>query len=320
MTTDLKLRADIRAITDTFFNAWSTGEWNTLASSLTDNAILMSGQHGEAKGLKAWQDLLAKDTNLLTWMHTSNHATVLDENKAVASAYVIGLFEQSGRQFLFGGSLTLRYTVSVHGEVQLDEVRIQANWTKGDTKLAKHWCYLPTDQGWNLGDPSPTIVSELDAPWNLIRNEVKQTTTQEAVAQLYSKYSWAIDQGDIALLSDCYTEDAAGGFTPMGRLQGRHAIIGQQKGFRRHWPWMQHFADVLRIEVEDNDQYASMIVGRMIPERPYDEQGNKIYGAHYQLRARLEDDGKWRICWFDYRPGWFNQNTIPEFEIGVTHA
>ena len=137
---------------------------------------------------------------------------------------------------------------------------------------------------------------------------------------MYSKYAWAIDQNDIALLSDSYTKDASGGFAPMGRITGRHAIIGQQKSFRRHWPWMQHFADILRIDIEEDGLHARMIVGRIIPEKPYDERGNTLYGAHYQLRARLENDHQWRICWFDYRPGWFSKQSIPEFEIGVTSA
>ncbi|MEC5319255.1 hypothetical protein VSX61_09920 [Brenneria populi subsp. brevivirga] len=104
----------------------------------------------------------------------------------------------------------------------------------------------------------------------------------------------------------------------MGALQGRHEIIGQQKSFRRHWPWMQHFADALCLELESDGRHARTIVGRIIPERPVDETGRNLYGAHYQLR--LEEDGQWRICWFDYRPGWFPDNDIPAFEIGITHA
>jgi len=106
----------------------------------------------------------------------------------------------------------------------------------------------------------------------------------------------------------------------MGPLQGRHTIIGQQKSFRRHWPWMQHFADVMRVELEADDRHAQLIVARIVPERPVDEAGRTLYGAHYQLRARREDDGQWRICWFDYRPGWFTDAEVPTVDIGVTHA
>ena len=174
--------------------------------------------------------------------------------------------------------------------------------------------------GWQLGDEPPVIVSELDSPWALIGDALPQASAQDAVRQLYSKYAWAIDQGDIALLSDSYTDDAAGGFTPIGKLQGLHTIIGQQKSFRRHWPWMQHFAEVLRVELEADGHHARMIVARIVPERPVDEAGRTLYGAHYQFRLRLEGDGQWRICWFDYRPGWITDAEIPTFDIGVTYA
>ena len=99
-----------------------------------------------------------------------------------------------------------------------------------------------------------------------------------------------------------------------------HAIVGQLKSFRRHWPWMQHFADVVRLELEADGRHARMIVARIVPERPADASGRALYGAHYQVRARLEDDGQWRICWTDYRPGWFTTDEIPAFDIGITHA
>jgi hypothetical protein len=198
--------------------------------------------------------------------------------------------------------------------------RVNINWCRGDLTLVTHWRMPPTDTGWQLGDPPPVIVSELDSPWAKIRAASPFPAKEEAVIELYSKYSWAIDQGDITLLNDCYTEDAAGGFAPIGPLQGRRAIVGQLKSFRRLWPWMQHFADVVRLEFEEDGAHARMIVARIIPEYPVDASGRAVYGAHYQIRVRREDDDQWRICWSDYRPGWFSSADVPAFEIEVTHA
>lgn len=319
--TEKNLRTAVNSIINSFFNSWSDGQWETLFPSLADDTVLMSGQHGEAHGGAEWKQLLAEDTDLFNWMRTSNHATVIGNNNiAVSSAYVMGLLQRGRQQFLFGGSVIFQFRFNASGEILLHEVRIQANWSKGDPSLAKHWLYIPTDNGWQLGDPSPVIVSELNSPWSVVRDEQQQTELAGAVAQLYSKYSWAIDQNDISLLSDSYSKDAEGGFSPMGRLKGRQSIIGQQKNFRRHWPWMQHFADVLKIEPEADQKTARMIVGRIIPDQPYDEKGHKVYGAHYQLQVQLENDNQWRISWFDYRPGWFNEKNIPAFDIGVTEV
>ena len=312
----------LNALQDNFFAAWLRGQWLDLTSNLAEDATLTSSQHGEGRGAGDWGRLLAGDAAALAWMRTCNHAIVIGKDgQAATSAYVIGLFSSGQQQFLFGASVVLRFqSHGPEGQWLLFDARIQVNWCKGDPSLAAHWRKPPSDVGWQLGDEPPVIVSELDSPWALIGDALPQASAQDAVRQLYSKYAWAIDQGDIALLSDSYTDDAAGGFTPIGQLQGRHTIKKKKKSFRRHWPWMQHFAEVLRVELEADGHHARMIVARIVPERPVDEAGRTLYGAHYQFRLRLEGDGQWRICWFDYRPGWFTDAEIPTFDIGVTYA
>ena len=31
-------------------------------------------------------------------------------------------------------------------------------------------------------------------------------------------------------------------------------------------------------------------------------------------------NGQWRICWFDYRPGWFTDAEVPAFDISVVRG
>jgi hypothetical protein len=312
---------ELGALREAFFAAWSRADWQGLESALDADSLLTSSQHGLGRGHVAWRGMLQGDAAASEWMRTSNHATLVgSDGRAVASAYAIGLLASGTQRFLFGASVVLKFAFrGAPRHWSLIDVRIGVNWCKGEHALVSHWRKPPDDAGWQVNDEPPTIVSELDSPWAFVGEALPQADPHEALRELYSKYAWAIDQGDIALLSDCYTDDAAGGFSPLGRLQGRHAIVGQQKSFRRHWPWMQHFADVLRIEPEADGRHARMIVARIIPERPVDETGRALYGAHYQLRAR-NDDGRWRICWFDYRPGWFTADDAPAFDIGVTHA
>jgi ketosteroid isomerase-like protein len=309
----------IASMSDDFFHAWRHAQWQSLSLSLSDDAVLRSSQHGEGQGLESWRQLLLEDALHLVRMRTSNHATVVGKDgRAASSAYVYGLLGHGVKRFLFGATVVLRFEFR-NARWLLATALIGVNWCKGDLELVDHWSKPPADTGWEPGDSAPTIVSELDSPWAYV-GDVLPHEPEQAVRELYSKYSFAIDQGDIALLSDCYTDDAAGGFTPLGPLRGRRAIVGQLKSFRRLWPWMQHFADVVRVEFEPDGQHAQMIVARIIPERALDAQGNVLYGAHYQIRARREADGEWRICWSDYRPGWFTCAELPEFEIGVTHA
>jgi hypothetical protein len=313
-------RSLLSALRDEFFAAWSLGQWETLSPSLAPDAVLASSQHGDGKGEEEWRRMLAADIAIQPWMRTSNHATLVGQDgQAACSAYVFGQFSRGQLQFLFGASVVLRFRLQ-QGRWQVTGARINVNWCKGDVALVSHWRAPPTDDGWQLGHPAPVIVSELDSPWAQIKDALPITSQEDALRELYSKYSWAIDQGDIALLADCYTDDAAGGFSPIGALQGRRSIVGQLKSFRRLWPWMQHFADVVRVEFDADGRHACMIVARIVPENSIDQRGNLLYGAHYQLRARRDDDDSWRICWSDYRPGWFSSANSPAFDIGVTDA
>lgn len=314
--------SELIAIQDDLLAAWSHGQWQSLSLVVAQDAVLTSNQHGVGTGFGSWRDLLARDASGLLWMQASNQAVVIGASgQAAASFYIYGLFGRGNQRLLFGATVVLSFTSDTpYNHWMLASVRINVNWCKGALPLVQHWRMPPSDTGWGLGDAPPVIVSELDSPWAQIDSPMPYPRAEEAVRQLYSKYSFAIDQGDIGLLSDCYTQDVSGGFTPLGHLRGRHAIVGQLKSFRRLWPWMQHFADVVRVEFEPDGLHAQMIVARIIPERSVDEVGRPLYGAHYQIRARREPDGQWRICWSDYRPGWFTAAQVPEFDIGVTDA
>lgn len=314
-------RDAIRHIVDGFFSGWSQGDWHHVSHSIALDAQLLSNQHPFGIGPDGFKDALAGDTVRGHFQYrTSNHYVGGHDGEGVASAYAFGLIQRGASFLLFGATVVMTFRCAEDGTWLLTLARLSINWQQGDTALVDHWSKPPENYGWQLGDAPPVLVSELDSPWAKVSNSTLVGSVEESVAELYSKYSWAIDQGDIALLSDCYTDDAAGGFSPMGQLRGRHAIIGQLKSFRRQWPWMQHFADVVHVELEEDGVHARMIVARIIPERTADTSGRTVYGAHYQIRARLESDGLWRICWSDYRAGWFSEDDIPSFDLGRTDA
>ncbi|MGR3376524.1 nuclear transport factor 2 family protein [Salipiger abyssi] len=240
----------------------------------------------------------------------------------MASFYAFGLLRDrtdATQGLLFGATVVLRLARVATGW-QIAHIRLSSAWMRGADRLAAHWLLPSSDAGWQVGDPPPVLVSEIDSPWALQPIGPPPGDLHAAISELYSRYSFAIDQGDIGLLISAYTPDIAGGFAPMGQFAGRHAVIGQLRSFRRHWPWMQHFADLVRVEAEPDGRHARAIVGRIVPEQPVGPDGRKLYGAHYQLRARLEDDGQWRFCWTDYRPGWFDAETVPAFDIGNSTA
>jgi ketosteroid isomerase-like protein len=313
-------RVELQRLVDAFLAAWISNDWSAIAPSIGSDAVLLSGQHGSATGPVEIAAALGIDAGLSPMcMRTSNHYVGALDDQAVASAYVLASRQGRAAQSLFGATVVFAFGKR-DGVWLVSEVRLSVNWYRGDCREVRHWGVVPDNVGWKLGDPAPAIVSELDSPWARLPRSALARSSEDAVRELYSKYSFAIDQADISLLADCFASDVKGGFAPMGKLSGRHAVIGQLKSFRRHWPWMQHFADVPLVELDADGRRARMIVARIIPERQEDTVGERIYGAHYQIEAAIDLDGQWRIRWTDYRPGWFSLHNLPAFDIGNSEA
>ena len=315
-------RAALLALIDRLAAAWS-GDSPGAPSWLDPEARLDSNLHGQLGGAQDIQNALAADGRQgACTVRTSNRYAAAQDDEGVASFYAYGLLQNRSdaqQALLFGATVVLRAT-RTEGGWKVSHVRISSSWMRGSDRLASHWLLPPSDAGWQVGDPPPVLVSELHSPWALQPIGTPPSDLFDAISELYSRYSFAIDQGDINLLIGSYTADIAGGFAPMGQYEGRHAVIGQLRSFRRHWPWMQHFAELVRVEADPDGRHANAIVGRIVPEQPMTPEGKPLYGAHYQLRARREEDGQWRFCWTDYRPGWFDTDSIPEFDIGHSTA
>ncbi|KFZ37256.1 hypothetical protein HR45_11295 [Shewanella mangrovi] len=320
VTESNKDKLALASIMTQFTDAWFAGNSQAMAQLLADDSQLFSSQHGCASGARAMTDLLMQDANNKPFYgQMTNRYIGVEGDNAAASCYVYGIFQADNRTFfIFGAALVFRF--SRQQQWQLDELRLQVNWTHGNNSLVPHWRKPPGQNGWQMGDDAPVIVSELHSPWALLPNAAAADSLSEALAELYYRYSFAVDQNDMGLLVSAYSEDIAGGFAPVGNLNGREQVIGILKSFRHLATLWQHFAEVVKVEDEGDGLHAKFIVARIIPERAVDELGRKLYGAHYQLRARRQHNGQWQICWTDYRPGWFSEHQLPEFDVGNATA
>lgn len=308
------MRVELRRLVDAFFVAWAGNDWQTLRQHVSGDAVLLSNQHGKAFGPTDIFAALGTDAGVAPMrIRISNRYMATQEDHASACAYALADRQGMAGHSLFGATVIFAFTRQ-NDVWKVAEVRLSVNWYRGEIREVSHWHNVPNDAGWTLGDPPPVIVSEVDSPWARIAHSDLTCTAEEALPGLFTRYAFALDQGDFALLADCLAIDVEGSIPPLGHLSGRHELIGKLKSFRRHWPWMQHFADVPLIEVDPGDRSARMLVARITPERQKDMVGGRIYGAHYQIHADRESDGHWRICWIDYRPGWFALDQLPPMD------
>ncbi|MER5748620.1 nuclear transport factor 2 family protein [Streptomyces sp. NPDC002088] len=295
---------DVRVALDTFAAAWTEGDQSALSSLFTESSVLHSSAHGQARGAAEIASLFSADLVAKTSLRvvTTNHSVSGDDRRTVLTSYLYGVSSPSDPTPSTFGATLLADLVRTEDGWQFAELRLSIPWTDGDPARFVPWS-LPSAEGWKLGDATPAIVSELDSPWSRGVPDLDADDAVQQAADFYARYAWAIDQGDIALLRDCFTEDVSGSFPPMGDLDGRHEVIGQMKSFRRGWPWMQHFGRTLHVTVDEAQTSAHLVVGRIIPQQSAAPNGQDLYGAHYQLDLRRQN-GIWRISSFDYIPGW----------------
>lgn len=298
-------RSAMLATLDRLIQGWACDEWQYANAMFTDDCVFHSSAHGDARGSDAIAAMLRRDhaSGAILTVQTTNHYAAGLDREGVLSGYAYGERTEGAARLTFGATMTGRLCEE-GGRWRFSELRLSVNWLDGDTSLTPGWKAPAGDLGWQVGDAAPTIVSEMDSPWSRLPAPSIEGDLNQQLAETFSRYAWAIDQGDIALLATCFTADAAGDFPPLGHLKGRHHIIGHLKSFRQLWPWMQHFGRPLLMEIDPAGTSARMVIGRVIPQRPSTPEGLNLYGAQYELTLRREQS-LWKIEWFDYRSGWF---------------
>ena len=222
------------AALDIFVAGWACSDQDALTTVFADSSVLHSSAHGEARGARDITALFSADFDPAMPLDivTTNHFVGGDAERAVLTSYLYGFTPQTEPAPSTFGATLVADLVRTESGWQFEVLRLSIPWIDGDEARFAKWS-IPSPEGWKIGDATPSIVSELDSPWARGIHDLDPHDAVRQVADFYSRYSWAIDQGDITLLHGCFTEDVFGAFPPMGDLQGRHEVIGQMKSFRR---------------------------------------------------------------------------------------
>ncbi|NVZ24665.1 nuclear transport factor 2 family protein [Pseudomonas gingeri] len=303
--TTVSPRGDILDRLKHFLSAWATATPVSMAGTLAPSARLSSSAHGELQGPAAVAKALALD-----WPHghivrieSTNHHVGVEDDRAVLGAYLYGRISPPGTSIapLLFGALLVGELAATDGGWLFSQLQLTLNWLDGNHALVPRWNPPRSRRFWEVGDPAPHLLNELDSPWARLPFARVAGTAQDEVAEVFMRYIWAMDQADFGQMRDTLAHDIAGAFPPIGDLNGRHEVMGQLKNFRQPWPWMQHFCVPLRVDIEGNQ--AQMLLGRVIAQQPTTPQGLPLYGAHYRIKLRRENQ-RWRIFWFEYVEGW----------------
>ncbi|MGU7776168.1 nuclear transport factor 2 family protein [Burkholderia sp. MR1-5-21] len=305
-------RGQLFDMLNTFVDAWANRRASPIDNLLAEDVDLFSSHNGHVHGKDSVVSLLrdgfpgAQAVSIAA----TNRVARANGDIAVVSAYVHGEVRPSAvrrdaKVAGFGGVAVLTFETRQSG-TRIREIRIQLNGVQGDANLLSGWKLPPADRAWKPGDTPAVVVSELDAPWHRIPESSLPVSNEEAIADAWFRYAWALDQADFVLFADAFSEHAEAELTPMGHLKGRRELMTTLKAFRLPWPWMQHHGEPLRIDVGPDGDHAAMVLGRIMPGRTDDAAGKRLFGAHYRIRLVKENAGVWKIDRMEYFPGWFS--------------
>ncbi len=110
-----------------------------------------------------------------------------------------------------------------------------------------------------------------------------------------------MDQWDLSLLRDIFTEDLTTNIFPFGELHGRREFLSTLQLFRTGRPYLHHVMGDYRIEVIGDK--AVLQVYRLLPYGVSRQTLDRnIYGATYDCRLRKEN-GIWQFARITYTEG-----------------
>jgi hypothetical protein len=265
-------RAEIQKIFSDFSLALETNNISSIKNYFTPEAVASFSNLGDFKGVNAIIKGLNRcgpEPDVVRNQVTNSYVAVSD-GRAQQSAYMTGILANDiGKEeldsFLFGGHFVNTYARTNEGW-KISHLRFQLDWQLGNIGYATNWKLADGVVGWHQKTVTPTILSELDAPWRVFPNPNERGTDEEQVAETYIRYSWALDQADFSLLTTVFTEDAKADMSPFGPMNGRREIVSLLKILRSGQPYMQHAATNFRVKVTGDT--ATMDIFRVVPFAP----------------------------------------------------
>ncbi len=115
-----------------------------------------------------------------------------------------------------------------------------------------------------------------------------------AIGDLFARYMWAIDTGDVEGLVACFTEDGALESPAVGRYAGRdevRAFAARFARFHATGTQLRHVISNLIIEAEGNRGFAKCYLVTFLTK---DGQSRLLGPGRYECRLRKEN-GAWRF-------------------------
>lgn len=302
----LSNREEISRIFSQFSKAYETGDIPSIKYLFLKDAKISFSNHGNFEGSDAIIEGLSKSlaTADVKRHFLTNEYIAVAEGIAQQSAYLTVMLADNLEGRLeaswFSGHYANTYHYTNEGW-KIAHIRFELDWKIGNHPSINRWKEPSATLGWNQYVDLPNIISGLDAPWHVIPQPEDPGCAEVQILDVFTRYTWAVDQWDISLLSDILTDDIATNVVPFGEVIGKRKFMTTLQIFRTGRTNLHHVMGDYRIEV-DGDK-ATLQVYRLVPYNVSKKLLYKnIYGATYNCSLRREQN-VWKLEKLEYSEG-----------------
>jgi ketosteroid isomerase-like protein len=299
-------KKEIKEVFSQFQGAYKSGNLSSIKHLFLKDAKASFSNHGDFEGPDSIIEGLSKSVVSadIVRHHVTNEYIATSAGMGQQSAYLTGLVADEIGDKLnptwFGGHYANTYQLTEEGW-KIAEIRFELDWKYGQHRSLSEWPEPRTTLGWHLDVKLPNIISGLDAPWHVIPNPEETGSDADQILDAFTRYTWAVDQWDISLLSDIYTDDITTNIVPFGEVKGRREFMSTLQVFRTGRVNLHHAVGDYRIEVM-GDKATAQIYRLVLYNVSKETLNRNIFGATYHCSLRREE-GVWKFENISYTEG-----------------
>jgi ketosteroid isomerase-like protein len=299
-------RKEISEVFSQFAKSYESGDLSSIKNLFLKDAKASFSNHGNFEGRDAIIEGLSSSSILIDVArhYITNEYISVAAGMGQQSAYLTGILADDLGERLdpswYSGHYANTYEHTDEGW-KIANIRFELDWKIGSHPRIREWDEPRESLGWNPNVKLPHIISGLDAPWHVIPHSEEADSDEVQILDVFTRYTWAVDQWDVGLLSNILTDDIATNVVPFGEVTGRREFITTLQVFRTGRVNLHHVIGDYRIEV--NGDKATLQVYRLVPYNVSKEMLDKnIYGATYNCSLRREE-GVWKLENITYTEG-----------------
>lgn len=286
--------------------AYQAGDLTPVADVFSTSAQANTSLHGDFSGREAIIDGLSgvSPQGGSAKYFLTNEYIAVEGAQAQQSAYLsVAVFDDGAvtpAVSWFGAHFVNSWRRS-GDQWQLVTLRFEHDWMQGVHPTFRSWPDARNELGWEPGTALPKTISALDAPWRVIPDNVEPGSDEQQIVDTFTRYTWGVDQGDLALAGESLTENISTDIVPFGKLGGRREFLSTLQLFRSGRVYLHHVMGATRVQIDGDT--ARLTVFRLVPYGAAPELLERnVYGATYECTAVKEASG-WKLDSITYTEG-----------------